>query len=514
MISLDRLKRIVVFLVLAGLFFGLQGFALRAGAAKTIITPDVHAGKVYMAGFGNGRVATGVHDNLYARCLALGAQHKTLVVCAVDLIGFFHQDVLKVRAKVKAQLPDVTQVIVASTHDHEGPDTLGLWGPSPLKSGVNLKYLNWVIDCIAATAVRAVRNMRPARMTLARNHSPLLRLLQDDSRPPYVKDPYLFVMCLNSAETGKTIATLVNWSDHPETLGSRNTLITADYPYWLCKYVEQHEGGMAMFVNGSIGGLLSTLGNQVSLLDPQTGQAAADGTWEKAKLVGNMVGEVAVRTLRQDGRNMTVDSMSIRKSTIYIPLSNKLFRLDEGMGVFGYSRPVFTHGKLDPTIVEEPVSFLTRLIVSYAGGNRAAVARIEKELGGLKAVKYATGQDIRSEVDYIQFQGKTRAVAEIATVPGEIYPELVNGGIAHYPGADLPDAPFEPILRPHMKTRYQFVFGLANDEIGYIIPKAEWDNKPPWLLNRPHRWYGEINSVGPDAAGVVTKALVKLIEEN
>ncbi|MEJ2010582.1 MAG: hypothetical protein P8Z30_20925 [Acidobacteriota bacterium] len=128
-------------------------------------------------------------------------------------------------------------------------------------------------------------------------------------------------------------------------------------------------------------------------------------------------------------------------------------------------------------------------------------------------MRYATGHDIRSEVDYIQFLDKNRVVAESATRPGEIYPELVNGGIMRYPGADFPHAPFEPILRPHMKSRYQFIFGLANDEIGYIIPKAEWDNKPPWLLNRPHRWYGEINSVGPGASGVVTKALVSLIEE-
>lgn len=514
MISQNRLKQNVIFFCLAGLLFSLQGFALRAGAAKEVITPDIHAGKVYMAGFGNDRVATGVHDNLYARCLALGVRHATLVVCAVDLIGFFHQDMLKVRAKVKAQAPGVAQVIVASTHDHEGPDTLGLWGPGPLKSGVNLKYLNWVINRIAETAVQAVRNMQPARMTLARNHSPLLKLLQDDSRPPYVKDPYLFVMRLSSVATGKTIATLVNWSDHPETLGGRNTLITADFPYWLCKYVEQHEGGMAMFVNGSIGGLLSTLGDQVSLLDTKTGKVARDGTWEKAKLVGNMVGQVAVRALRRHGRNVKVGAMSIRKATIDIPLANKVFRLDEGMGVFGNSRPVYTDGKLDRTTVEKPISFLTQLIVNYAGGNRAAAERIEKRLGGLKSVKYATGQDIRSEVDYIQFLDKSRPVAEIATIPGEIYPELVNGGIRRYPGADYPNASFEPILRPHMKTRYQFIFGLANDEIGYIIPKAEWDNKAPWLLSRPHRWYGEINSVGPDAAGVVTRALVKLIEEN
>jgi hypothetical protein len=513
MISYHRFKQTAFFLCLTGLMISPQGFALRAGAAKTSITPDVHAAKVYMAGFGSNRVATGVHDNLYARCLAIEASGKTLVVCAADLIGLFHPDVLKVRSKVEAQLPDVTQVIVASTHDHEGPDTLGLWGPAPLQTGVDVKYLNSVIDRIADTAVRAVKGMQEARMTLARDDSPLLSLLQDDSRPPYVKDPYLFAMSLVSVPAGKPIATLVNWSDHPETLDSKNTLITADYPHWLCQYVEEHEGGTAVFVNGSIGGLLSTLGDQVSLLDPQTGEVAKDGTWEKAKLAGGAVGEIAVRALRRDGHNVNVDRMVIRKAVIDIPLSNRLFRLDEGMGVLGSSRPVYTQGKLDNNSQEKPVSFLTQLIGSYTGGNAAEAAHIEKQLGRLKTVKYATGQDIRSEVDYIQFLDKDRVVAEIATVPGEIYPELVNGGITRYPGADFPDAPFETTLRSHLKSQYQFIFGLANDEIGYIIPKAEWDNTAPWLQNKPHRWYGEINSVGPDAAGLVTNGLVKLISE-
>ncbi len=41
------------------------------------------------------------------------------------------------------------------------------------------------------------------------------------------------------------------------------------------------------------------------------------------------------------------------------------------------------------------------------------------------------------------------------------------------------------------------LIGLADDEIGYIIPKAEWDEKPPYLQNAPKAWYGEENSVGP-----------------
>ena len=460
--------------------------ALEAGAAKATITPDVKAAKVYMAGFDNNRVATSVHDDLYVRCLALRAGHQTLVLCEADVIGLFYDDVLKVREKVKAQAPEVTQVIVGSSHDHEGPDTMGLWGPTPFQSGMDDKYMDWLDDRISSTALAAVHAMRDASMTLARDDHPLLALLQSDSRPPYVKDPYLFVMQLKAAADNQMIATLVNWSDHPETLGGRNTLVTADYPHWLCQYIESHEGGTAVYFQGSIGGLLSTLGDDVALQDPETGRVAKDGTWKKAELFGNLVGELATRALK-NGQETPVDTLVIRKAVIYAPLDNDRFRAAGALHIYKDRKPLYTDGRIDTSTAE-------------------------KELPGIGKFQCNAGHDLQTEVDYIQLLGHGEVLAEITTVPGEIYPELVNGGFARYPGADFPGAPFEPTLRAHLHSRYQFIFGLANDELGYIIPKAEWDNQPPWLLNKKDRWYGEVNSAGEEVAGAVTRALVGLMQ--
>jgi len=465
----------------------LAGAGLVAGAAKLTITPDLRNAKVYLAGFGNNRVATAVHDDLWVRCVALSAGDVKLGMCEADLIGLFYDDVLRVRSKVKAEIPDVTQVIVASSHDHEGPDTMGLWGRTGLESGMDTHYMGWLDDRIAAAAVDALRSMKPVRLALGRDDHPLLALLQDDSRPPYVKDPLLLVMRLYPIGGGEPVATLVNWSDHPETMGGRNTQVTADYPHWLCQYIEDRQGGMAIFFQGSIGGLLSTLGDQVALLNPETGKVARDETWKKAELVGSTLGELAMRAAAL-GQDTPVDSIVVRHALIYSPLANDGFRVAGPLGVYQGRKPLYTDGRLDPAVVE-------------------------REVPGSGTMKYATGHDLQTEVDYIQLRGGGRLQAEIATVPGEIYPELVNGGIARYPGADYPDAPFEPALRDHMPTRYPFVLGLANDEIGYIIPKAEWDLKPPWLQNRQQRWYGEVNSSGPEAAGRVTHALVALMEE-
>jgi len=460
--------------------------SLRAGAAKAVITPDVHAASVYIAGYGQNRVATGVHDDLYVRCLALGAKDQTLVACAADLIGLFYDDVLKIRDRLKVQAPEVTHLIVASTHDHEGPDTMGLWGPAPSQSGIDEKYMAWLRERIVQTAGEAARSMQPARLTLGRDDHPLLALLQSDSRPPYVKDPYLFVMHLASANGGKPIANLVNWSDHPETLGGANTEITADYPHYLCQYAEAHLGGTAIFMNGAIGGLLSTNGSSVALQDSETGDVARDDTWRKAELIGNTLGQLAERAVR-GGEEVSVDSISVRRTTILCPMHNDRFRAAGAAGLFGGRKPLYTNGQLDSSSAD-------------------------KEIPGLGKLKINTGHDVQTEVSYIGLLVGARAVAELVTVPGEIYPELVNGGITRYPGADYPDAPFEPAIRPHLKSKYQFVLGLADDELGYIIPKAEYDDQPPWLRGKKDRWYGEINSAGPEIAGAVNGALVNLIE--
>jgi hypothetical protein len=476
------LPTITVLLVLASPLARAAG--LQAGAAETVITPDLaRYHPLDLAGFGHNRLATGVHDNLTARCLALAAGGQRLVVCSVDLIGLFHHDVLAIRREFDRLTPAPAFLIVAATHTHAGPDTLGLYGPRPLVSGVNPQYLRWIEARVAATAAGAVRNLQPAALVLGRDDNPLLALLQGVDRPPIVKDPYLFAMRLRSRSTGKTIATLVNWSDHPETLGRRNTEITADYPYWARTALEKQYGGIALFFSGALG-KVSPLG-EVFLPDPQTGTPAADGTWEKARLLGEAVATQAERAL-DGGATVNIDSLEVRSATVFVPLDNPQFRAAITAGVFGGRRPLYTAGRPDD-------------------------ATTPCMLPGLGSARCAAGHDLRTEVDVVRLRSAGGLAAEIATVPGEIYPELVNGGIARYPGADFPKARFEPVLRPRFHARYQFIFGLGNDEIGYLIPKAEWDGQPPWLRDASKPWYGEINSVGPDAAGAVLRALARLL---
>jgi len=456
---------------------------IRAGAAKSIITPELEGHKVYLAGFGHNRLATAVHDPLYVRCLALQDGRNLVVMCAADLIGLFYEDVLTIRAKFRAQAPAGAFLIVACTHVHEGPDTLGLWGPSPLETGVDRSYLDWVENRIAETAVEATRSLQPAHILLARDDHPLLAQLQSVDRPPYVKDPFLYVMQLVRDGDNAAIATLVNWSDHPETLNRKNTEVTADYPGWICRHLEQRFGGVAVVFNAAAG-KVSTLGNQVALLDPLTGQVAEDGGWRKPELLGTAIGQLAQQALAH-AYKVSPSDLAVRSQVVFSPLANDRFRMALAAGVFLQRRPLYSHGQVDSSVAEREVDHQT--------------------------FRYATGSDLETEIDYVQLKAGSRLLAEIVTIPGEIFPELVNGGITRYPGADYPDAALETPVRSLLKSKYQFILGLGNDEIGYIIPKAEWDEQPPWLNNSPRAYYGEINSPGPDTAAAVMRALTYVI---
>ena len=57
------------------------------------------------------------------------------------------------------------------------------------------------------------------------------------------------------------------------------------------------------------------------------------------------------------------------------------------------------------------------------------------------------------------------------------------------------------------------IIGLANDEVGYILPKRQWDEKPPFTYGRKTAPYGEVNSLGPDTGPTLCDAFRKMVRE-
>src|SRR5689334_22027898 len=96
---------------------------LFVGFAEADITPKLEGKPVYLAGFGQNRIATGVHDPLFVRAVVLRHGDRKVAVACADVVGLFLPTVERIRQR----LPGFAYVLVCSTHNHEGPDTMGLW---------------------------------------------------------------------------------------------------------------------------------------------------------------------------------------------------------------------------------------------------------------------------------------------------------------------------------------------------------------------------------------------------
>src|SRR5262245_60037305 len=129
---------------------------LRAGFGQQEITPDPASRPVWMAGFGHNRQATGVHDPLWARAIVLESGGRRIALVSVDLVGLFRESVERIRSKLEG----FDYVLVSSTHGHEGPDTMGLWGPNPATSGVDADYLSRVEAHVAAAVREAAEQLQ------------------------------------------------------------------------------------------------------------------------------------------------------------------------------------------------------------------------------------------------------------------------------------------------------------------------------------------------------------------
>src|SRR5262249_39583222 len=159
-----------------------------------------------------------IHDPLLARCVVLRHGGKKVALVSIDVVGYFHPYVEQVRK----QLPGFTYVLVSSTHNHEGPDTLGLWGPSPFKSGIDPDYMKLVEERIVQAVKAADAACKPTTVRLGTAKAPELL---HDGREPIIKHDELIALKFRDLQGGKAAGIVVQWNCHPETLDSKNTEI-------------------------------------------------------------------------------------------------------------------------------------------------------------------------------------------------------------------------------------------------------------------------------------------------
>ena len=436
----------------------------------------------WIAGYGMGRPAAGVADPQWASAIVLENGETRIALVSLDVVGFFYDDVL--RARMELSDADVDYLSVMATHTHEARDTLGQWGESIASTGIDMEYMDFLNEAIAQAVREAIASLRPANIeyatTFLRDQPGGSRRYVSDSRDPNILDDEIRILRFFEAGEDETIATLINFASHPEYAGSRNTMLSSDFAHALREGVEngaqgpsealEGVGGIAVFFNGAVG---SQIGPN-DLDSPQTfdGTPLPDRTLEQANGVGEQFAAFVLEALGTSTEEETA-ALAFRERDFELAVDNPLFRLGFSLGIF----PTRTPRAADPT---RPFS---------------------AENTGF----------IRTEVAVVDI-GRAR----LLLVPGELDPALFVGGYdGSYTHSDRPivnlDATNPPDLSmapsgPYLRDRaaegfdYVFLFGLANDELGYFVPAFDYelsmDN--PYFEEAPGDHYEETNGIGPN----------------
>jgi hypothetical protein len=290
---------------------------MKIGYAQAVITPTLDK-PVFLAGFGQNRRAESIHDDLYVRALSIQTEETTLVLVALDLIGFFRHDVyevietLKVSEAFRVLKPEV---LIASVHPHHGPDTMGMWGPDAKTNGVDMDYMRSLKEKIAATILASLVDLQPVTVKTTSVHVPGLA---KNARNPEIVDDELTLAQFVGQIGNLPYVSLFNFPCHPEVLWEHNPHITADYVGYLRAEVERQTGAPCIFFAGALGGMMTP--------DVQ------DHSFEEAGFMGTKLAQEGVQALGAvDGEKW--DAVSVQKKMIEIELNNPLFKLAMSMKV-------------------------------------------------------------------------------------------------------------------------------------------------------------------------------------
>jgi len=437
---------------------------LAVGFGEVDVSPEVGKRPVFIAGFGPNRPATKVHDPLMARAIVLSDGTTKIAFVCVDVVGLFHASVLRVRE----QLTGFAYVVVSSTHNHHGPDTMGLWGRSPFQTGVDLEYLRRV-EAGAAKAVQlAGAALKPAAAKIGTLKAPELL---HDARKPEVKHEDLVVLRFDAPGSDKPLGLLVQWNCHPETIDSKNTEVSSDFVGAAVQALKDRYQCPVAYLSGTVGGLMTSMHIDIK---NDAGEVLKEGSFEKTARYGVLLAKAAEKALSKS-IPVELTPFAFRTQDFLVPVDNGIYKFASQSKVF--DRTMYTWNG-DPTPNEYH-----------------ATADVSKPVA------------VKSELGYLKL-----GELEIAAIPGEIYPELVLGKVQTPadPGADFPDAATEPAIYDQLKGKHRMIVGLANDELGYFIPKRQWDEKPPYCYGLKSKPYGEINSVGPEAAPIICNLFKEL----
>ncbi len=467
------------------------------------------------------------HDDIRVQIAVVRKGGTTVAFAVLDSVGYFHTYIDEIRAKVQAQA-DVDLLIMAASHSHEGPDTVGQWGPgstAPVTDGRDPRLMRDIQEKTVAGITEAIDQLVPADVEAAVLNVGVDGLAMSDSRPPYLFDDNVPVVRFTEQGSGAPIATMLSVPNHAEVLWSGNKYVTSDYFHYTRKYVAdgldavtdangdevkpalEGLGGVTVVFAGAVGGLINP-GDAVA--KDYAGEVFDEDTFAKADAVGQRFA-MHVLEAKRDGGFTPITERDLRFATkrFLTPITNSVFIL-AGFVLEVFERDIYNAKKTgltsfrpnQPKVMSQvavvrlgPISFFTApgevFPETLTGGypNRSSVQT--PVIGDAEERKTPATCDE---------QGLPLPDPEVGTTPCIVRPDQENP-----PPWEM--APQGPYVYEIIPGEYPFFIGLGMDFLGYMVP--EYDYEPD---DAPGRHYEETNGASKEIIGDWRASLEEVLD--
>ncbi len=433
---------------------------LLVGVAKGKITPKPGC---ELAGFDARKgVASGIHDDLFARAMVIGDRDKAVAFVGLDLIGIPQQFTNTVRKAVHLSTGIAERdIILSATHTHCGPVTIKHFFNGDQE--LDVEYMQGLQNVVVETIQEAFARREPAILKTGLIHvdGVASNRRTEDGKPI---DDYAGVI-LTENLAGHVQSALVNYPCHPTVLGPNTLEVTRDFPHYFVERMNDHfgDGMIPIYLNGAEGDL--SIGHKSYL--SAVGVIASFRTFEKAREIGTRLAQCVIESV--DTLITEVPYLASEHSIIQLPLKEYAPRKEMKRAK---EAALAALGELGEQAPQE------ELIIRRQDW---LFARIEDYYSSLYEETKAP-HVLPVEVSVVRV-GDTA----IVSLPGEVFVEI---GLA---------------IRQNSPFLRTMIVGLANDYIGYV----------PTVEQAAVSGYEVIASrVTPEASLVLERGAVDLLKRS
>ena len=264
---------------------------LRVGVARRSITPEILL--PISGGIGEPQPTTGKRGEIDVRVIVLRQGETTVAIVSLDVLGF--PRVLGDR--IRKQVPEIAaeNILIAASHTHSAPDCYALPDGKGGHTG-DLDYIDFVCKQSVEAIHAARRALKPAWLKVATDEAQ--GKIAYNYYAPDLYDRRMSVIQAISHD-GTPFATLVNYAIHPEVLGPDAGFISPDAIGPMRDQIESQIGGMALFVNGAQGGMI-TADNRNLDRPKADGRGYWDDTrsWDECLRIGKLMASESLRIIQ------------------------------------------------------------------------------------------------------------------------------------------------------------------------------------------------------------------------